>query len=78
MLCMFLSYLCKINLIRHPYHPFNIHYRYRFHAPDHLTYEVSWVSFTSEKLENYNWNYMDHYICTRGDTDFVLLEVSAV
>ncbi|XP_059473113.1 GATOR complex protein Iml1 isoform X3 [Neocloeon triangulifer] len=59
---------------RHPYHPFNIHYRYRFHAPDHLTYEVSWVSFTSEKLENYNWNYMDHYICTRGDTDFALLE----
>lgn len=63
---------------RHPYHPFNIHYRYRFHAPDHLTYEVSWVSFTSEKLENYNWNYIDHYICTRGDTDFVLLEVSGI
>lgn len=41
-----------------------------------MTYEVSWVSFTSEKLENYNWNYMDHYICTRGDTDFALLEVS--
>ncbi|XP_065337206.1 GATOR complex protein Iml1 isoform X2 [Cloeon dipterum] len=59
---------------RHPYHPFNIHYRYRFHAPDHLTYELSWVSFTSEKLENYNWNYMDHYICSRGDTDFALSE----
>ncbi|KAJ2952641.1 hypothetical protein O0L34_g6972 [Tuta absoluta] len=59
---------------RHPYPPFNIHYRYRFHAPNHDTYEVSWVSFTTEKLENYNWNYMDHYICTRGDTDFVLVE----
>ncbi|XP_049866618.1 GATOR complex protein Iml1 isoform X2 [Pectinophora gossypiella] len=59
---------------RHPYPPFNIHYRYRFHAPNHDTYEVSWVSFTTEKLENYNWNYMDHYICTRGDTDFALVE----
>ncbi|KAG7307168.1 hypothetical protein JYU34_007319 [Plutella xylostella] len=57
---------------RHPYPPFNIHYRYRFHAPNHDTYEVSWVSFTTEKLENYNWNYMDHYICTRGDNDFAL------
>ncbi|KAL4714117.1 hypothetical protein ACJJTC_008471 [Scirpophaga incertulas] len=59
---------------RHPYPPFNIHYRYRFHAPNHETYEVSWVSFTTEKLETYNWNYMDHYICTRGDTDFALVE----
>ncbi|XP_045491858.1 GATOR complex protein Iml1 isoform X2 [Colias croceus] len=59
---------------RHPYPPFNIHYRYRFHAPNHDTYEVSWVAFTTEKLENYNWNYMDHYICTRGDTDFSLVE----
>ncbi|KAG6450042.1 hypothetical protein O3G_MSEX006362 [Manduca sexta] len=59
---------------RHPYPPFNIHYRYRFHAPNHDTYEVSWVSFTTEKLETYNWNYMDHYICTRGDSDFGLVE----
>ncbi|KAJ8683106.1 hypothetical protein QAD02_018898 [Eretmocerus hayati] len=59
---------------RHPYPPFNIHYRYRFHAPHHDTYEVSWVSFTTEKLENYNWNYLDHYICTRGDTDFALVD----
>ncbi|PSN43947.1 DEP domain-containing protein 5 [Blattella germanica] len=59
---------------RHPYPPFNIHYRYRFHAPHHDTYEVSWVSFTTEKLENFNWNYLDHYICTRGDTDFQLAE----
>ncbi|XP_017880902.1 GATOR complex protein DEPDC5 isoform X2 [Ceratina calcarata] len=59
---------------RHPYPPFNIHYLYRFHAPHHDTYEVSWVSFTTEKLENYNWNYLDHYICTRGHTDFALVE----
>ncbi|KAF5306981.1 hypothetical protein FQR65_LT07204 [Abscondita terminalis] len=59
---------------RHPYPPFNIHYRYRFQAPYHNTYEVSWVSFNTEKLENYNWNYLDHYICTRGDTDFVLVD----
>ncbi|KAK1120943.1 hypothetical protein K0M31_010727 [Melipona bicolor] len=59
---------------RHPYPPFNIHYLYRFHAPHHDTYEISWVSFTTEKLENYNWNYLDHYICTRGHTDFALVE----
>ncbi|KAG8034214.1 hypothetical protein G9C98_001299 [Cotesia typhae] len=28
---------------RHPYPPFNIHYRYRFHAPHHDTYETSLV-----------------------------------
>lgn len=65
-------------IFSHPYPPFNIHYRYRFHAPHHDTYEVSWVSFTTEKLENYNWNYLDHYICTRGDTDFALVEVNII
>ncbi|KAL0108781.1 hypothetical protein PUN28_014128 [Cardiocondyla obscurior] len=59
---------------RHPYPPFNIHYQYRFHAPHHDTYEFSRVSFTTEKLETYNWNYLDHYICTRGHTDFALVE----
>lgn len=37
---------------------------------------MSRVSFTTEKLENYNWNFLDHYICTRGDTDFPLAEVN--
>jgi hypothetical protein len=60
---------------RHPYPPINVDYRYRFHAPQHDTYEVSGVNFTTEKLENYNWNYMDQYICTRGDSDFSLYEV---
>lgn len=53
-----------------------IQYRYRFQAPDHNTYGVSWVSFNAEKLENFNWNYLDHYVCTRGDTDFSLVEVN--
>ncbi|XP_022197522.2 GATOR complex protein Iml1 isoform X3 [Nilaparvata lugens] len=57
---------------RHPYPPFNIQYRYRFQAPDHEKYEVSWVSFNTEKLENYNWNHLDHYICSRGSTDYEL------
>lgn len=61
---------------RHPYSPINVDYRYRFHAPNHDTYEVSGVNFTTEKLENFNWNNMDQYICTRGDTDFMLQEVS--
>ncbi|XP_035917086.1 GATOR complex protein Iml1 isoform X3 [Anopheles stephensi] len=59
---------------RHPYPPINVDYRYRFHAPQHDTYEVSGVHFTTEKLENFNWNYMDQYICTRGDTDYPLHE----
>ena len=43
-------------------------------APDNDTYEVSWVEFNMEKLENYSWNYLDHYVSTRGDQDFVLAE----
>lgn len=61
---------------RHPYSPINVEYRYRFHAPQHDNYEVSGVIFTTEKLENFNWNLMDQYICTRGDFDFMLHEVS--
>uniref|UniRef100_A0ABK9MU85 DEP domain-containing protein n=1 Tax=Glossina morsitans morsitans TaxID=37546 RepID=A0ABK9MU85_GLOMM len=59
---------------RHPYPPINVDYRYRFHAPQHETYEISGVNFKTEKLENFNWNYMDHYICTRGDIDYPLME----
>lgn len=60
---------------RHPYPPIHVDYRYRFQAPQHNNYEVSGVNFTTEKLENFNWNYMDQYICTRGDTDYPLQEV---
>ncbi|XP_067132327.1 GATOR complex protein Iml1 isoform X2 [Centruroides vittatus] len=59
---------------RHPYPVVNIHYCYRFHAPDNDTYGVSWVDFASEKLENYKWNYIDHYICLRGEGGFELNE----
>lgn len=59
---------------RHPYPPINVGYRYRFHAPHHDTYEVSGVNFTSQALENFPWNYMDHYICTRGDFELPLNE----
>ena len=27
-----------------------------------------------EKLETYSWNYLDHYVTTRGDQDFGLAE----
>lgn len=65
----------RLYVRRFPYPPFKIPYRYRFQAPDHLTYGVSEASFEAEKLENFNWNYLDHYICTRGDSDFALIEV---
>lgn len=62
-------------MFRFPYATFEIQYRYRFQAPDHSTYGISWISFITEKLENYNWNYMDHYLCARGDMDYDLHEV---
>lgn len=46
-----------------------IHYCYRFRAPDHEIYGVSWVDFATELLENYNWSYLDNYICLRGGED---------
>ncbi|CAG9822060.1 unnamed protein product [Phaedon cochleariae] len=59
---------------RHPYPGFNYQYRYRFHAPWHDTYEESYATFTTEKLEHYNWNYLDHYVCTGGTTEFDLVD----
>ncbi|XP_050310253.1 GATOR complex protein Iml1 isoform X3 [Anthonomus grandis grandis] len=53
---------------RHSYPSFKIQYRYRFHPPLHDTYEESYATFTTEKLETFNWNYLDHYVCTGGDT----------
>ncbi|CAG2119271.1 unnamed protein product [Medioppia subpectinata] len=52
---------------RHPYPVIKIHYCYRIRTPDNETYGVSWVDFTSEKLENYKWNYLDNYTCLKAD-----------
>lgn len=68
-------YMLIFFMFRFPYATFEIQYRYRFQAPDHSTYGISWISFITEKLENYNWNYMDHYLCARGDMDYDLHEV---
>ncbi|XP_021373105.1 DEP domain-containing protein 5-like isoform X1 [Mizuhopecten yessoensis] len=61
---------------RHPAPELKLPYCYRFQAPDSLSYDVSWSEFRNEKLENYNWNYLDQYICTRGEGDYGLVEVS--
>lgn len=53
---------------RHPYPTSKIDYCYRFRAPFHDDYGQSWVHFKSEKLENYSWNYLDNYICARGQS----------
>ena len=42
-------------------------------APDNDRYEVSWIDIYVEKLENYNWNLLDFYTCTRGDRDYPLI-----
>ena len=63
--------------IRHPYPQKTYDYTYRFRVPDSRAYDVSWTEFRNEKLEHYNWNYMDQYICTRGEDDnFQLTDVS--
>ena len=59
---------------KHGSNNLNFHYRYRFQAPDNDTYEVAWVDFRTEKLENFNWNHMDYYVCTRGDKEYLLTE----
>lgn len=62
----------KIYRPRHPFPVKEIHYCYRFRAPDNETFGVSWADFRSEKLEAYTWNYLDNYICARGDSEFQL------
>lgn len=59
---------------RHPQPEMKYSYRYRFQCPDSPNYDVSWSEFKNEKLENYNWNYLDQYICTRGESDYGLIE----
>lgn len=52
-----------------------MHYCYRFRAPEHELYGVSWVDFITEQLENYNWSYLDNYICLRGgESEYELRE----
>ncbi|XP_013383589.1 GATOR complex protein DEPDC5 [Lingula anatina] len=59
---------------RHPYTLRTVHYKYRFKCPDSVNYDVSWVTFKNQQLENYNWNYLDNYICTKGEGDYGLME----
>jgi hypothetical protein len=35
---------------------------------------MSFVEFNTEKLENYNWNYLDYYVSTRGGQDEFTLD----
>ncbi|GFO09932.1 dep domain-containing protein 5, partial [Plakobranchus ocellatus] len=51
----------------HPTPQLQYEYRYRFQDPDSNMYDVSWTNFSNERLENYNWNHLDKYICTQGD-----------
>uniref|UniRef100_A0A2R5L6X3 DEP domain-containing protein n=1 Tax=Ornithodoros turicata TaxID=34597 RepID=A0A2R5L6X3_9ACAR len=51
-----------------------IRYTYEFQAPGSSTYGVAHVTFYSEKLENFNWSYLDHYICIRGEREYGLRE----
>ncbi|KAK6967840.1 DEP domain-containing protein 5 [Biomphalaria glabrata] len=59
---------------RHPQPQLHYGYKYRFQAPDSNSYDVSWTNFSNEKLENYNWNHLDQYICTQGDWEYGLID----
>ncbi|XP_059170420.1 GATOR complex protein Iml1-like [Physella acuta] len=59
---------------RHPQPQLSYNYKYRFQAPDSYSYDVSWTNFSSEQLENYNWNHLDQYICTQGDWEHGLID----
>ncbi|XP_041349030.1 GATOR complex protein Iml1-like isoform X2 [Gigantopelta aegis] len=59
---------------RHPQLELLHEYQYRFQAPDSYSYEVSFTKFRNQRLENYNWNYLDQYICTRGEGDYGLID----
>ena len=52
---------------RHPYKQLFHRYNYRFQVPDSNNYDVSWTDFKTERLDVYNWNYVDHYLLTQGE-----------
>jgi hypothetical protein len=47
-------------------------------APFSDQFEMSVTKFETEKLENYKWTYLDNYVCTMGESDFPLTEVTSV
>lgn len=47
-------------------------YVYNLQAPGSDSYDLSKVIFSSEKLETFNWSYLDHYICIRGEREYGL------
>ncbi|KAK8788496.1 hypothetical protein V5799_021714 [Amblyomma americanum] len=51
-----------------------IQYVYNFQPPGSCSYDISRVIFSSEKLETFNWSYLDHYICIRGEREYGLKE----
>ncbi|ELT94063.1 hypothetical protein CAPTEDRAFT_139536 [Capitella teleta] len=59
---------------RHIQEPKCYHYTYRFQVPDSDNHDVSWTDFTNEKLEQHNWNHVDHFLISRGDDDHGLME----
>lgn len=71
--------ICQFFLFcRHEQRQLKYLYHYRFQVPDSPSYDVSTSQFKNEKLENYNWNYLDQYICTRGEGDYGLLDVGSL
>lgn len=59
---------------RHLYQPKSVKYRYRFRTPFTSMYNDETISFTTEKLENFKWNYLDQYVCARGHPEYPLTE----
>ncbi|XP_077995219.1 GATOR1 complex protein DEPDC5-like [Glandiceps talaboti] len=61
----------NINVVRyrprHIYQTSTVKYTYRLWPVDNSQYEPAYVTFDTEKLEEFNWNYLDNYVCTCED-----------
>ncbi|KAK2714585.1 GATOR complex protein Iml1-like isoform X3 [Artemia franciscana] len=61
---------------RHPYDGRKFSYIYNLRTPYIKYYQCLRTDFYTEKLQHFNWNHMDHYICTGGSPDYALTESS--
>ncbi|CAH1232902.1 DEPDC5 [Branchiostoma lanceolatum] len=59
---------------RHPSHTNPWGYRFRLWPVYQQVYDPARTEFQHDNLENYNWNYLDNYICSSGGDDFDLMD----
>ena len=53
---------------RHPYPVKRHRYRYRAQCHHHPSYVVCEAELSTDRPESYNWNFLDNYVCTKGES----------